>query len=93
MFDILGDGAVADDGAGNQLGEEGDVQPHKGRILLHRYGAPVYIHHIAQGLKGEEGNADGQTEVRLRDNPCQRREPVQQCARDKIHVLEHEQDR
>ena len=51
------------------------------------------IHHIAEGLKGEEGNADGQAEVRLMDDVPQCREPVKQRTRDKIHVLEYEQDR
>ena len=28
--------------------------------------APVYVHHVADGLKSEKGNADGQNQVRYR---------------------------
>ena len=58
--ELLGHVAVADDGAGNQLGEQGDIggEVHKapgGRAVL-----PVDVDDVAHGLEGVEADADGQ---------------------------------
>ena len=66
--DLRRHGGVPHDGARHQLGEEGDIQGDLQRILLHGGVAPVHIDHIAQALKGEKGDADGQRHLRHRDD-------------------------
>ena len=58
--------AVADDGSGNQLGEQGDVQQEFEIGPLDAHLLPVDIHHIAHGLEGVEADADGQGNLRHR---------------------------
>ena len=67
MADLLIDIGVAHDGAGDQLGEEGNVQGKIQNIALHLAISPVQIHHIGQRLEGEEGDADGQRDILWRD--------------------------
>ena len=58
--------AVADDGSGDQLGEQGDVQQEFEIGPLNAHLTPVDIHHIAHGLEGVEADADGQGNLRHR---------------------------
>ena len=60
VVDLLGHCLILDDGAGDELGEKGDVKPHLQGRALHLPPVPVDVQHIAQGLEGKEGDADGQ---------------------------------
>ena len=55
---------VPDNGAGNELGEQGDIGTKGQRILLNRRIVTVYVNHIAHGLEHIKGNADGQGDFR-----------------------------
>ena len=67
MVDLVLDVGVAHDGAGHQLREHGDVHAEVQRILLHLHLAAVDIHHVGDGLQGEERDADRQRQVQLGD--------------------------
>lgn len=56
---------IADDGAGNQLREESNVQHDIPQAFLCRFPA-VHIDHIGNCLKRKEGNADWQCNLRNR---------------------------
>ena len=60
---LLFDGLVTDNGAGNALVEQCCVQKHIPIAPLRLRFPPVHIHHIGQQLKGIEGNADGQRDL------------------------------
>ena len=55
---------IPDNGAGNQLGEQGDIGTEDQGILLNRRIVAVHINHIAHGLEHIKGNADGQGDFR-----------------------------
>ena len=57
---------VADNGACDQLGEQGDVCRKIDEILLRRP-APVHVHRVADELKGVKTDADGQSNLQQRD--------------------------
>ena len=63
LLDLGGDVGVAHDGAGDELGEEGDVQQDREEALLHVLLVPVDVDDVAQALEGEEGDADGQADL------------------------------
>ena len=54
---------VSDNGAGDELGEEGDVETHIEGIFLFLRLAVVDVKQIGHELEGEEGNADGQSDA------------------------------
>ncbi len=58
-----GDGAVADDGAGDQLGEEGDVERHFAQAPVGGEAAAVDVDQVTQGVEGEEGDAQRQGDL------------------------------
>ena len=64
VVDLVGHRLIFDDGAGNKLGKERDVQSHLQRGTLHLSPVPMDVQHIAEGLEGKEGNADGQFDYR-----------------------------
>ena len=51
---------VPDDGSGDQLGEEGDVQKDLRVVLLGRHLSAVYVDHVGQRLEREKRDADRQ---------------------------------
>ena len=51
---------IADDGAGNALMKEADIEEEAEEVLLGLHFLPVHVHHIAQQLEGVETDADGQ---------------------------------
>ncbi len=53
---------IFDDRSGNQLGEQRDKSAKGGDILLRAGVAPVHVDGIGHGLKGIEGDANGQAE-------------------------------
>ena len=71
VVDLVGHILIADDRACDQLGEEGDVQKNLKIVSLDRHILPIDIDHIAQGLEGEEGDADGQADGRHRQAETQ----------------------
>ena len=75
---------VLDDGTGDELGEEGDVQGHFQRIALDLAPIPVHIQHIAHGLEGEKGDAEGELDHRDGEGEPQ----PSQLAQHKGEVLE-----
>jgi len=88
VVDLLGHCLILDDGAGDELGEKGDVKPHLQGRALHLPPVPVDVQHIAQGLEGKEGDADGQLNT---GNDKGRPQAVQntQCKR---QVFKYKQD-
>ena len=58
--ELGGHGGILHDGPGDELGEEGDIEPQgKGTPLDLRF-PHSHIQHIAQGLKSKKGDANGQ---------------------------------
>ena len=53
---------VPDDGPRDELGEHGHVGPKEEGAFLGFGLAPVNVDHVGHDLKGEEGDADGQTD-------------------------------
>ena len=51
------------DGAGNQLGKEGDKQGKPDKVLLRGIFSLVNIHQIPGSLEGEKGDAHGQNQI------------------------------
>ena len=88
VVDLVGHRLILDDGAGDELGEEGDVQPHLQGGALHMAPAPLHVQHVAQGLEGEEGDTDGQLNARDHKGSTQ---PIQNTQR-KSKVFKYEQD-
>ena len=89
LVDLLRDGGVAHDGTGDELRKEGDVKRELERVALHRSVAAVHVDDVAQALKGEEGDADGQRYLRHRNDRQQSVEHLTEEAR----VLEPAQQR
>ena len=58
--DLAGQIPVPYDRAGDQLGEQADVQGHRTRVPLGLRLAPVHVHHVADPLEDEEGDPDRQ---------------------------------
>ena len=69
--DLLGHGFIADDGARHQLGKQRHVQRHIQGVPLGRDGPTVHIQHVAHGLEGEKGNADGHDDLGHRQGQAQ----------------------
>ena len=59
-------GFVADDGARDELGKEGDIGAEGDHVFLHRGVPAVDVDRIAHGLEGVKADADGQHQPR----PC-----------------------
>ena len=57
---------IADDGAGNELGEQGNIGAEGDEIFLRRHRAPVHVHGVAQALEGVEADAHGQGQLQKR---------------------------
>ena len=85
---LLGHRLILHNGAGDELGEEGDVEPHVEQALLGLAAAPGHVQHIAHGLEGEEGDADGQVDDGHRQLEAQQ----DQVGEDKSQVLEDKQN-
>ena len=88
VVDLVGNILIPDNGACDQLGEEGDVQQNLKVVSLHRHIVPIDIDHIAQRLEGEEGDADGQADGRNRQ--AQTQESIH-IAHQETCVLKHTQ--
>ena len=69
--DLRHDGGVPDDGAGHQLGEQGHIQGHVQGVLLNGGVSPVHVDDVAEPLKGEERDADGQSHLGDGDSKAQ----------------------
>ena len=89
LVDLLRDGGVAHDGTGDELRKEGDIERELERVALHRGVAAVHVNDVAQALKGEEGDADGQRHLRHRND---RQQSVEHLA-EEARVLEPAQQR
>ena len=63
VVNLQGHGLIADDRPGDELGEEGHVQPHIQHAALGGGFAPVDVDDVAHGLEGVEGDADGQGQL------------------------------
>ncbi len=59
---------VFDDGTRNELRKQGNIKQDLPEILLRIHIPPVNIDHVAHGLKGVEGNAERQRDLRRREN-------------------------
>ena len=57
------DGLVADDGPGDQLREQGDVERDLDRIAIGPEPAPVDVDDVGQAVEGEEGDAQRQMDM------------------------------
>ena len=87
LVDIL----VPDNGAGDELGEQGDVGGKVNQVMRGRAVIPIDINEIGHRLEGVEGNPDGQRNVHLRQGGQPRNLP--QGAYKEAGVLEHPQCR
>ena len=61
--DLLAHVLVADDGPGDALMEQRDVQKQPPEFGLGRHLLAVHVHHVGQQLEGVEGDADGQGDL------------------------------
>lgn len=91
VVDLVLDVGVAHDGAGHQLREHGDVHAQVQRVLLHLHLAAVDIHHVGDGLQGEERDADGQRQVQLGDELLTQR-PVHVLGQKALVLVEPEHE-
>lgn len=87
---FIGNGLVADDGPGDQLREQCNVQRHIQRVFLDLSAPHGDIEYIGHSLKGEEGNADGQDDMGL-GNPSVKKH-IQVC-NGEIQIFKDEQQR
>ena len=89
MPDLIRHAVVADDGARDQLGEEGDVQAQIQDAALDLRRAPKDVDAVGQGLEGEKGDADGHAQLHRSES-----QPQQgvQVFNGEIQILEDEQD-
>ena len=88
--DLAGHVVVDDDGTGDELGKEGDVQQQLPRVPGPPLRMAVDVDDVAHPLEGIEGDADGQHDPRegqIRPGQAVNRPD------DKVHVLEHAQQR
>jgi len=60
LIQACGNIGIVDDGTGDQLGEEADIQQKVQKALLHAHFAAVHIYGIGQHLEGVEGDTNGQ---------------------------------
>lgn len=67
VFQLPGDIRVPDDGACNQLGEQGDVCAEVDQIFLRRDAAAIDVDGVAQALEGVKADADGQRKMKQRN--------------------------
>ena len=88
MIDLIGDGLIADDGAGNQLRKERDVKADVLGTDLGLGAAPVDVNYIGHGLKGKEGDAQGEGNVLKRKLKAK----TVQIGNEKIQIFIHKQD-
>ena len=79
---------IADDGACNQLGEQGDIRAEVDEILLRRDAAAIDVDGVAQALEGVKADADGQRKMKQRN--FQAGDGVQ-TADEEVRVLENPQ--
>ena len=93
LLELVEDVAGALDGAGHQLGEEGDEQGVVDEVLLRFHVFAVDVDGVAQGLEGVEGDAYGQEHVQQGHVQAQARgvNHVGQKACGKVVILEEEQ--
>ena len=57
---------VADDGTGDELGEEGDVAGEVHQAVGGLAVVPIHVDEVGHGLEGVEGDADGQGDAHVR---------------------------
>ena len=74
LVELSGDGLVADDRAGDELGEEGDVERDVDRIAIGAEAAAVDVDDVAQAVEGEERDAERQLDVRMAEVEAERLE-------------------
>ena len=87
--DLFGNVVVLDDGARDQLREEGDVEQKLEEVPRPRLRVPVGVDHIAQALEGEEADADGEHDPGHGEGASQ---SGVQVAQDKVRVFEYAED-
>ena len=87
-FQLPGHIHIADDGACDELGEQRHIRAEGNGVSLGRDAAPVYIHGVAQALKGIKADADGQRQ--LQQGHAQAGDGVE-AADEEVGVLEHPQ--
>ena len=88
VVNLRGDVRIADDGPGDQLREERNVEQELSERALRRNVPAPDVDRIGKRLKGIEGNADGQRD--LRDGQREPEERVQ-VFHEKARVFEHRQ--
>ena len=66
LIDLVAQVLVLDDGAGDELGKQGDEGAEIDDVPLRPGVSPVHIDGVAHGLEGVEGDADGQVDAQHR---------------------------
>ena len=89
VHQLLSHGLVLDDGAGDQLGEQGDEGAEGDDVLLHRRILAVDVNGIGHGLEGVERDADRQRDAEEGQAPAG---DGVDAAHKEIPVLEKEQN-
>ena len=67
VLQLPGDVHIADNGAGDELGKQGNIGTEIDDISLGFGVPPVHIHRIADGLKGIKADANGQRQLQKGD--------------------------
>ena len=67
LDNLFGNIMVSNNRSGNELGEEGDVEPHVQNILLNRSDLSIHVNNIGNGLEGKKGDAYGKVQWLNRD--------------------------
>ena len=87
VFDVLGDGRVAHNGARDQLREQAHVEHELERVALDLHGPPSDIHHVGDDLEHIERDANWQGDLRHFHLHAEVVEHRQQVADDEADVL------
>ena len=85
---LVGQLLVLDDGAGDELGEQGDEGAEAHQVFGQLRVSPVDVHRVGHGLEGVEGDADGQGQFEGRHHDAEALEGVGH----QHPVFEEEQD-
>ena len=91
--ELIGDVAVADDRAGDQLRKQQQIQRGVDGTLLRRCIPAVDVHDVRDGVEGEKRDADGQQEPRHDERLRMEREKQRvDVVGEKVGVLEDAED-
>lgn len=89
VHNLVGNGFVADDGTGNELRKESNVQAGVQDVSLDFGIFPINVQNIRNGLKGKKRNTDGQNNGRYEKMCTEKIIDVDEC---EYKIFKYEQD-